>query len=231
MPPVFEVIVPVVNLDLLGELLKSIYKNTLLPKKVILIDNSKKPMSEIFDYIPNNGIIFEVYYSQTGFVNESINLGITKLSEKCEYVSVLNDDIILGTRFFKRNAALFQEASCAVACPYTVDSLGEMGDLQYNPKIMNRREGWAVTISKRVLDKIPLFPSDRIAIFHWDDWIWFYVKEQKMFWWKDMGNVIYHAIGSSVDRLGFKLDPVHGKKAERNKFEEIVREHGWGRGL
>jgi len=219
----FEVVVPVVNPDMMGELLKSISANTLLPKRVIIIDNTKLPLEEIFKYIPNNGVIVEVYYSKTSFVNESLNLGITKLSKDCDYATFLNDDVILSDCFFQRNLELFQDKMCGVACPNTVDSMDELKNGKVNSVCMNKREGWALSIRKSILDKIPLFPSDRVATFHWDDWIWYHVLEQGLLWHKDFGNTIYHAVGSSILRLGFR----YHKKKERNEFQLIAKEKGW----
>lgn len=214
----FEVIIPVVNPDMMGELLKSISANTLLPKRVIIIDNTKLPLEEIFKYIPNNGIIVEVYYSKTSFVNESLNLGITKLSKDCDYVSFLNDDVVLTNCFFQRNLEVFQNKECGVACPRTVHSMNELNKGRVNVGIMKKREGWAMSIRKDLLDKIPPFPADRIATFHFDDWYWFYlIKEHNLFWFKDRGNVIYHHVGSSIAKLGFKKH----KKKERNEFNLI----------
>jgi len=224
----FEVIIPVVNPDMMEKLLKSISANTLLPKRVILIDNTKLPLAEIFKYIPNNGVIVEVYYSKTNLVNESLNLGITKLSKDCDYVSFLNDDIVLTDCFFQRNVEVFQNKLCGVACPHTVHSIDELKKGRINIEMMNRREGWAFSIKKKLLDKIPPFPAKRIATFHFDDWFWFHlIKEQKMYWFKDRGNVIFHHVGSSVAKLGFK----NHKKRERNEFNKIGIEKKWGRKL
>lgn len=222
----FEVIIPVINVDLMGKLLESVVTNTLTPKRVIIIDNTKLPFSEIFKYIPNNGIIFEVYYSQTGLVNESLNLGITKLSNNCDYVSFLNDDVVLTNAFFQRNFELFQHKECGVACPRTIHSMEELQKGKVNIEMMNRREGCAFSIRKDLLDKIPIFPAERIATFHFDDWYWFYlIKEHNMFWFKDKGNVVYHKVGASVAKLGFKKH----KGKERNEFNKIGQEKGWGR--
>ena len=46
-----------------------------------------------------------------------------------------------------------------------------------------------------------------------------------MLWFKDRGNVIYHHIGASIDKLGFKKH----KGKERLEFNKIGGEKGWGR--
>jgi len=221
----FTVVIPVVNLDLFGKLIKSICENTLLPKRVILIDNSKESFGAIYNHIPStNGIIYEVYYSKTGLVNESLNLGtVNALEGKSEYVSFLNDDVILNSLFFERLSKSFEELNCAAACPKTVNTMDEMILEPYNPLIMNKREGWALSVRKDVLEKISLFPSDRVATFHWDDWIWYHTLNMKLYWYKDTGNTIFHKVGASVAKLGFRSH----KRKERNEFQQIAREKGW----
>ena len=124
----FEVIIPVINIDLLINLLESIEKNTLQPQRIIIINNSSLFTDEFFETI-NRKILYalsskiSVYYSQTSLVNESLNLGITKLSNDCDYVSFLNDDVVLTDCFFQRNFELFQNKKCGVACPRIVHSM------------------------------------------------------------------------------------------------------------
>jgi len=228
----FEVIIPVINVDLLIELLESIEINTLQPQRIIIINNNAafstdSLFAEMYKKITYNLCSkISVYYSQFGLCNESLNLGIIKLSDECDYVSFLNDDVVLTDCFFQRNLELFENEKCGVACPRTVHSIDKLQKGKVNVEMMKRREGWAFSIRKDLLDKIPPFPSERIATFYFDDWYWFYsIKEHKMLWYKDTGNVVYHAVGSSVDKLGFKKH----KARERNEFNVIEGEKGWGR--
>jgi len=225
----FEVVIPVVNVDLLVNLFDSISINTLLPRKIIIINNTGSSTNWLFNRaVPflNKKITVYVYYSKTGLCNESINLGITKLSKDCDYVSVLNDDIVLTKNFFQRNADLLQDKACGVSCPFTVHSMDELKIGEVEKQVMRKREGWALTIKKDVLDKIPLFPSERIATFHWDDWIWFHTcKDLNFYWLKDRGNMVFHHVGSSVAKLGFKKH----KARERLEFNKIGQEKKWGR--
>lgn len=225
----FEVIIPVINVDLLLNLIESIAINTLLPQKVIIINNTDLTSEQVVGQMPEgiySKLNIYMYYSQTGLVNESLNLGIIKLSNDCEYVSFLNDDIVLTDCFFQRNLEVFQNKRCGVACPRIVHSMDELQKGKVNVEMMNRREGCAFSIRKELLDKIPPFPDDRIATFHFDDWYWFYlIKEYNMLWFKDIGNVVYHKVGASVDKLGFKKH----KGKERNEFNLIGHEKEWGK--
>ncbi len=220
-----SIIIPVINLDLLKELLQSISVNTLKPKRVILIDNTKEKKHKIFEQIPlSNGFFTEVCYSETGLVNESLNLGREYLSKTCEYAAFLNDDIVLLDCFFQRNLELFKKnENCGVAVPRTVTSIEELKKGKVSPRIINKREGWAFTIRKSLLDDIPPIPCDRIATFHGDDWIWYHTNPKRNYWYKDLGNVIFHHVGSSILKLGFRAH----KRLERNEFVKIAIEKGW----
>ena len=220
----FEVIIPVVNVRLMQKLIDSIHENTLLPERIIIIDNTKFGKDVIFDFIPNNHVVKEVFYSETGLVNESLNLGIKHLSKDCEFVAILNDDIVLLPCFFQRNLEMFiRDEKCGVVVPRTVHSMDEMIKGKVQPQMLRKREGWAMTIRKKLLDDIPPIPCDRIATFHGDDWIWYHTVPNGYYWFKDVGNVIYHQVGASIARLGFKRH----KRPEKNEFRKIALEKGW----
>jgi len=233
--PKFEVIIPVINSILADVLIKNMEENSLLPKRVIIIDNSSD------HYMPwSDKFLIEIYHSQTGMVNESINLGISKVTKYCDFVSILNDDIQIGPWFFERVARAFKEDPiCSVVCPTTFVSPGR------NPKVSHRRmtlgkngkaplkegpfllhqmskkQGWSLTFRKKVLDIVPKIPNTRIETFHGDDWFWLWTtKYIGMHWCVDSGNSIYHMIGQSTLKLGKRKD----KKKEHNEYMKILEE-------
>lgn len=216
----FNVIIPVVNPDLCDEVITSMEYNTILPQKVIIIDNSDGR------YIPESKKFpIYVFTSQTGWVNESWNLGITKVDITCDYVSILNDDIYLNSWFFQRVHETFQAyKDCGVACPYTVNNMRELGKGKRKPSITRllKREGWAFTFKKSVLDIIPPIPDYRVKLFHGDDWFWFHSKTKGFCWYQDEGNIIYHQVGASIERNGLRSL----KKIERNEWRKIMNELG-----
>jgi len=217
----FNVIIPVVHSELCDKVIQSMEFNTIRPSKVIIIDNTKD-----HDYRPESKEFpIYVYRSVTGLVNESWNIGITKVDIICDYVSILNDDIFLNSWFFQRTIETFKAyKDCGVACPKTVESITEMGKGKGKQKItrMGKREGWAWTIRKDVLDKIAPIPDYRIEIFHGDDWFWYHTKTKGYFWYKDMGNIIWHKVGASVKSLNFR----NRKKKERNEWRKVMAEFG-----
>ena len=215
----FQVIIPVINPGLADVLIKNMEENTLLPEKVIIIDNSQcsyKPQSDKF--------LIEIYHSISGMVNESLNLGISKVSKNCDYVSLFNDDIQIGSWFFERIARVFKEALiCSAVCPNTIIDTKKLplieGPFIYHQ--MKKREGWAMTFDKHLLNMAPPIPDTRIKTFHGDDWFWLYTTRHiGMLWYKDLGNNIYHMIGQSVLKLNKRRD----KKTEHNEYFKILGE-------
>jgi hypothetical protein len=217
----FNVIIPVIHSDLCDKVIQSMEFNTILPSKVIIIDNTKDQ-----SYRPKS-LYFPIYtfHSQTGYVNESWNIGISKVDIICDYVSILNDDIFLNSWFFQRVHETFLSfKDCGVACPKTVENILDMGKGKRKKRItiMKKREGWAMTIRKDVLDGIAPIPDYRIQIFHGDDWLWFFTKTRGYYWYKDQGNIIWHKVGAAI-----KSENMKGrKKEERNEWRKVMKELG-----
>jgi hypothetical protein len=194
-------------------------KNTVLPQRVILIDNTG-----IHGYGPTSDKFqIDVYKSVSGRVNESWNLGVSLVDIQADYVSILNDDVILNKWFFQRVLETFiSRKDCGVACPVSVGSLEEMKKGKRRIKKMGKREGFAFTFKKVYLDAIAPIPIHRVETFHGDDWYWYWTNIRGQKWYKDLGNVIFHHVGSSVLPMGFR----NVKKRERNEWCKIMQELG-----
>ena len=212
-----NVVIPVVQSHLCDDLLKSMERNTVLPQRVIIIDNTLHG-----DYcIPPMKFRIDVYHSVRGRVNESWNLGVSLVDITCDYVSILNDDIYLNDWFFQRVLETFKSSSdCGVACPLPVRSMKEFGKGKAKRRIkrMGKREGFAFTIKKVYLDAIAPIPTHRIETFHGDDWYWYWTNTSGHLWYRDLGNIVFHHVGSSVLPLGFRKV----KKKERNEWKRIM---------
>lgn len=224
----FEVICPSMFTEFLDEMLiPSIEKNTILPQRVIIIDNSSKKVPWKY-----KGDILNVRVAKPvkpKGVNESWWLGF-ELSGDCEFLSILNDDIILGRYFFEKVKKVFRKYEAAgVVIPETVENIHEMPDPELpeskQMRMMRRRQGWAFTIRKELIQRMPPMPYGTIGrTFCGDDWIHFWTSRQwKRFWAQDVGNVIYHAGGSTLKRIGITDDAHRGaKRAFCELKDEIV---------
>lgn len=197
----FKVIIPVVNRSLADALLQSMAGNTILPDSVLIIDNSlgKRPFELKADFPA------DVIDPGTRLgVNASWNMGIDH-TRPCDYVAILNDDVVLGSRFFERNIQVFEKyPDCGVACPHTVNDPAAL-DADTSARIMRmkKREGWAMSFRWSLLREIPPIPEDLIT-FCGDDWFWVHTHMNGLCWMKDTGNVVYHGIGEAVKKLGVR---------------------------
>jgi len=212
----FKVVIPVINFDYVDALLQGISRNTLLPKRVIIINNSKTISNNPYSIINIYGL--KLYVITPPFplnVNPSWNLGILKTSD-CDFVSILNDDIEIPETFFENVANAFDKYSdCGVVCPDTVISKED-----FNSRIpvgevlkMKKKEGWAWTIRRELVDIIPPIHND-LQLFYGDDWYWWHTWKRGKVWIKIMNTIIYHTVGASVSKIS-KIDRNIQKKAEK----------------
>lgn len=211
-----QVIIPVVNIRMFNILLKNILENTVLPSSIIIINNSSQHIKLPSSFSETKFIIINP--PTPLYVNESWNLGISYLS-KCDFVSILNDDIEIPKFFFERIAKGFKTFSNAgVICPCTVTRREGVAIFPVVDKYvkMQRVEGWAFTIKKSLLDAIPPIPP-ALEFFFGDDFFWWYVYRTSpgCLWYKDRGTVIYHAVGTSLR----KIDKAKRAQIKRNERE------------
>ena len=210
-----DVIILVVNPKLASYLLRSMERNTLLPREVIIIDNvpRKKPYR-----FKTDKFLMSYYTSKTQRINESWEVARSKLSKYCDYVSFLSDDILIGNWFFQRVYETFlANSTCGVACPRTCFYVDEVRKGKVDHRVMKKREGCAFTIRKELLDRVPPVPYDKITTFHGDDWMWFHTLKLGYNWMLDVGNPICHFVGISV--IKFNLRKLKG--IERNAWNGI----------
>lgn len=196
----WKVIVPVVSRELAKILLDSIARNTTQPEAVIIIDNSlgKKP----FTY---PGLPIDVISQGMRLgVNASWNMGADRARD-CDYLAILNDDVALCDTFFERNTRVFEQIpGCGVVCP---DTRHDLSCTIRSPRIvqMKKREGWAFSIRRNIMEDIPRIPK-ALKTFCGDDWIWLWTHRLGYIWCKDTGNIVTHDVGRAVSALGVRND-------------------------
>jgi len=214
-----SVVIPVMRWDLVLQLLKDIESNTILPEKVILINNSRMPSNfpkkfafntEIFDVGKNIG------------VNAAWNYAMRNCRPG-SHLSVLNDDI--RHYFFELTESAFKQAPIiGVVCPETIGDFEKSRDRCFignNLQRMRKREGWAFTIRNTLRPQLPLIP-DELFVFFGDDWIWTWTHELGMTWFKDFSNVIYHRIGGTLRQAENRpLRALLNK--ERKAYHELIK--------
>jgi len=214
-----SVIVPTLQPRLCEDMLETLFRNTLLPRQVIVINNSKIP-------IGSNGI--EEVMGGWG-VNRSWTEGFRRVYPETDLVTVLNDDILLNRRFFESiHDAFLYNLRTGIVIPSTANTLEEFRDrLTKDHSRMLRlvavREGWAFTIRKFVLDKIPAIPSE-LNTFFGDDWIFKHCYHLGFDWVRDEANWIYHMGGKTTYLNLQKMRDRRG--TERKIYAAINKRNG-----
>jgi GT2 family glycosyltransferase len=210
-----EGIIPVIRGKEADLLLDDMEKNTVPPGRVIVIDNTG------CGYFPTTRLpVLYVRPPAPLGVNASWNIGAALAVG--EFVSILNDDIRINQRFFEGICGAF--SSCpesGVVCPQTTDNPMDVRPnpcADYRQLLMSKREGWAFTIRRELLDRIPPIPEE-LKIFCGDDWYWHWARKLGRVWVKQNGNIIYHRPGASAGP-----EARHFLKAEKNLFAKLIRE-------
>jgi GT2 family glycosyltransferase len=212
----YNVIIPVVNRDLAAALLDSIAANTIIPDNILIIDNSMVCKAFPFD----GRLPIEIIDSGKRLgVNASWNLGIREAGG-CDYLAILNDDVILGKHFFESNIEVFRQyKDCGVACPATVHDMAELKRPGAGRIVrMKKREGWAFSFRWSLLKEIPPIPAEMVT-FCGDDWFWVYTRLNGYHWYKDTGNIVYHEVGAAVKKLGVRSH----LRRDRTAFEGVIK--------
>ena len=161
-------------------------------------------------------------------VNAVWNHALKIAAIKNSNLMLLNDDVIIKNDFFsKTQEALDDNSKYPVVCPFTVNIKSDLYsshksviDKRYI--LIRRRIGWAFTINKNFISKIPLMP-DSMSIFFGDDWIWHFTGG---LWVKDNDNVIFHTIGRTTRKhKDLRARYSSDKKVFRFFMEKIKNEN------
>ena len=225
-------VIPVIQEKWLGPLLASIAKMKTQPEEIIVIDNANGAVSLIVERYQKKLNIKYLPQKENIGVNASWNLGLAEA--KADWVTFLNDDIVLPSRFFSalQYAILsYQRAGYIIPStfvPQTVGkrfstwSVGLPSDAQSSkdmPSVVRvpiRDGGWAMTVKKDLGEPIP----KELFTFAGDDF-WFQEITTKGYWALRLLNTsVFHHVGISLDkpmREKLKLPPLEqdlGKWAE-----------------
>jgi len=182
-------------------LLFYIENNIYLPNEIFLIDDgSSEDIKSLADQFKNLPIKYIRHDQNMGY-NYSCNEGI-KLS-KGEYISVLNNDILINEYFFKKiKQAFLENPNAAIICPNTVQR-EEMISSCTNEIIfatkMKKREGWAWTARASFIKNIPPIPNF-LRNYYGDDYIFHCAKLLNYNCLKDINNFCFHYNGATVKK-------------------------------
>lgn len=212
---IIDVVIPLVNPELGEVVIRNLENGSVRPNTIFIVDNT--PTRDF--YYLSDRVDLVIVQSDNGWTNESWQLGLDLTN--ADALSILNDDLVLNENFLKKVREGLKDKKCGVICPRTFadQQSGWQEEMKRTEKLpssferMKKREGWAFTIKRECFSKIPPIPKD-LKLFFGDDWYWRWVHKIGYFWHKDVNNVIYHAVGSSMRK---------GEEALR-KFRRIREE-------
>jgi GT2 family glycosyltransferase len=202
------------------EMLEALATGTKVPDRVIIVNNSDQWLSDAYRSWP-----FDVDVLSTGkniWIGPAQNWAISNLRDE-EAVCFLSDDVWFRPNFLERVCyGLSRIADAGCICPATVSSRGQyraypLRDYYQN---MRRREGWAFTFKRSVLDRIPPVPSE-LRLFYSDNWFFYHTKRLRYRWYRDLGTVVLHICGASINtfysesKVMMREEMMHYKRYKR----------------
>lgn len=198
------VVVPVHNqIKITDDFFTTISENTVLPEKIILIDNgSVDNYSELVSKFKNLNIDYIRKEINEG-VNAAWNYGIALA--KTPYISILNNDLLLNKYFFQMIIqSMLSDKKIGIIVPTTILKHKEYRHktIDESPILGNltKREGWAFTIRKDITDNIKPIPS-KLKIYYGDDYLFYYTKALNYKIMKITNNFIFHYKNKTINAL------------------------------
>jgi len=174
-----------------------------LPEELFIIDDgSTDDYKNLVNEFKDLNIIYIKHKENKGF-NYSANEAIRISSG--DYISFLNNDLIINKYFFKKlRQAFLLNPNAAIICPHTIknrDLVSTTKDDKVAVTEMGKREGWAWTARADFIKNIPPIP-DFLRTYYGDDYI-FYVA-RKIYTYnclKMTNNYIYHYKNVTVKKV------------------------------
>lgn len=190
------VVMPVYNqIQYTKNILTRTSLNKIKPTEFIIIDNnSSENIKKIVNKFKNKLNITYIKNDINIGVNPAWNLGL-KLA-KTKYISILNNDLVLNNLFYKKIIDAFNlNENIGIVCPKTIKNPYKINEKDDHSKVklipMKKREGWAFTIKKEIIDKIKLIPNE-LKFFCGDDYLFYMTKYLNYKIMKMTNNQIYH---------------------------------------
>jgi len=214
-----SVIIPVLNNGfLVKNLLTDIKNNIEKPKEIFVIDDGS--IEDI------KSIIFEFKDLKIKYIRHNKTMGFNyvcnegkKLSTG-DFISFLNDDIIINKYFFKKiRESFLVDWRIGIVCPSTVKNkkiVLETKDIPVVLSDMKKREGWAYTARRSFLKRIQPIPSI-LRTYCGDDYIFYCAKRLTYYCKKMTNNYIFHYGGLTV---GKTKECSGERKKEKIKWNE-----------
>ncbi len=190
-----DIIIPTIRQTQLLLLLEDLLENqSIPPRKIFVIDNAEKELTGLARYNQNSIRVEHIRMKERLKPHASWKIGFGLVESK--YVALLNDDLRVEHNFLERVIMTFNEnPKIGVVCP-TLSRGNVRSKVRWIE--MPKREGWAWTIRKDLLDAIPPIPKE-LTMFGGDDWYFYFVRKYGYIWVKMTDCFCFHSPGASKE--------------------------------
>jgi len=217
------VVLPVLNqIFLTNNLLGYISSNMLRPIEIILIDNaSTEDIHSLVQCHKDLNIVYLRQKRNIG-VNASWNLGISLA--KGNLISILNNDIIITSFFFKYiDELMSKHKDVGICVPSTTNDKFSVMACQSYPYIktspLGKREGWAFTIRSEIAKRYPI--PESLKMFFGDDYLFANARKENFRIVKMVTNPIYHYGSITIEKNIGNVRSIKLLKEEREIWEKV----------
>jgi GT2 family glycosyltransferase len=222
-------VIPTMDVESAVLLVNQILNDSPIPDKIFIINNTEK-CYESSEFLEDKRFIILNQLSNIG-VNPSLNKAMDLAEEMGANLSFLNDDICIANYFFLRICNIMDHyKDTGILCPSTTH---DMGFFLAHSKFMSQtefkfhapysivpllhREGWAVTLSIDLIRRMPRIPEE-MKTFCGDDWVFEHAEKFGFGIIKDLNNIIYHKVGSTLKKHPEIRDTLLEEKREFNRI-------------
>lgn len=217
-----SVVIPVMDSeDITRHLFDQISSNTMIPSEILLIDNGTDHKEYKFykfhKSFPKLNIRYIRFERNMG-VNIAWNEGMFKSQNP--YISVLNNDIIITDYFFEKIYKSFMaNTMLGLVVPNTLDDRNQLYYDNGSPCLveLEKREGWAFTIKKEIVEKSGPIPHP-FKIYFGDDFLFLWTKKLGYECKKIVNNPIYHFQSLSVKKVDNKNNILEHERKMWKRF-------------
>lgn len=215
-------VIPVFSKESLHFLLECIARNTLLPTRLILIDNTGK--GDLIVPMPMPGVTVDIIEPRNPMkTNASWRKGFA-LAREANLIAILRDDILLGYDFFqKARQASNYWPMASVYCPAVEPNAKKLNRFMYERaecEKMKAPEDLAFVLRSEYLRDLPAIP-DALGTYFGAEWIHLWTARIWMRPWIRINNTLVFShkpvnIASPDDKAPYE--------AERKIFETLIHD-------
>jgi hypothetical protein len=214
-----ELWIPSIRKDEVFKVLKSIEVQTLLPDKVVMVDNSLSFRKR--DYQTNKFEFELVKFGENVGASFVWNLA---LRSDAEIIGIFSDDIVIARNVIEETAKFLNEdrRGTGIVCPKIVEALPlpETKGPVVPKKVRGKGNAGIFFLKREVAQLMPLIPAN-LRMFFNDNWLHYWLKQIDLAWIQLTNVYIYHR--RHPDKYTRSLKYQDTLKKERYFWDDFAR--------